>query len=140
MAEIRPEQKYHSQPRHFWETSWWLPSQLVDLVWLHKVSIQNFSFLSICRIVLTTFSGVGGWCGLFEINSNSALKLELKLELAGAELGKKNDNTTTSHEQHDKNDNKTMPQQYHSNNNTTKSQQQQKSNTTTHNNKTTTQQ
>ena len=32
---------------------------------------------------------MGGWCGLFEINSNSALKLELKLELAGAELGKK---------------------------------------------------
>ena len=30
---------------------------------------------------------MGGWCGLFEINSNSALKLELKLELAGAELG-----------------------------------------------------
>ena len=30
---------------------------------------------------------VGGWCGLFEINSNSALKLKLKLDLAGAELG-----------------------------------------------------
>ena len=58
----------------YWETSWWLASKLVDLVWLNKVSIQNFSFL--CRIVLTTFSGVGGEDNLRLIQLSSQVGVE----------------------------------------------------------------
>ena len=57
----------YSQPQHFWETSQWLASQLVVLVWLNKASIPNFSFLGsleVTQIYLPGWvGGVGGWVG-----------------------------------------------------------------------------
>ena len=58
------QKKYHSQPQHFWKTSWWLASKLVDLVWLNKVSNTGIEFNSItitkripeqCQKILTNF-------------------------------------------------------------------------------------
>ena len=34
------EISYHSQPCHFWETSWGLANQLVDLLWFDKTKYQ----------------------------------------------------------------------------------------------------
>ena len=44
----------------YWETSWWLASKLVDLVWSNKAPIPNLSFLG---SLLTTIPGVGGGGG-----------------------------------------------------------------------------
>ena len=41
----------------YWETSWWLASKLVDLVWSNKAPILNLSFLG---SMFTTILGVGG--------------------------------------------------------------------------------
>ena len=40
----------------YWETSWWLASKLVDLVWSNKAPIPNLSFLG---SLFTTILGVG---------------------------------------------------------------------------------
>ena len=44
----------------YWETSWWLASKLVDLVWSNKAPIPNLSFLG---SLFTTILGVGGGGG-----------------------------------------------------------------------------
>ena len=44
-------QKYYSQPLHFWGTSLGLARYLVDLAWLNKASIPNFSHLGSLEMV-----------------------------------------------------------------------------------------
>ena len=60
MAEIWEKQQYYSQPRHFWETSWWLASQLVGLAGLNKGPITNFSFLGSPEVCFETIPGRRG--------------------------------------------------------------------------------
>ena len=58
----------------YWETSWWLASKLVDLVWSNKAPIPNLSFLG---SLLTTILGVGRlvaeamwWVVIIRYNAN----------------------------------------------------------------------
>ena len=43
------------------ETSWGLDSQLIELVWLNKASIPNFSFLGSLEVHQIYLPGWGGW-------------------------------------------------------------------------------
>ena len=74
----------------FWKTSWWLASQLVDLVWLNKASIPNFSLqggLEVLQIYLPGWVGDGvGSHTDYKTNLSSQLDLhwtgQLELSLA----------------------------------------------------------
>ena len=68
----------------YWESSWWLASKLVDLVWSNKAPIPNLSFLV---SLFTTIPGGWGWVGVEIIRikavlSSTGLGLELELSLA----------------------------------------------------------
>ena len=52
--------RYHSYPRQFRETRWWPASYLVNLDWLNKASIPNFSTQGSLKVAQIY---VAGWVG-----------------------------------------------------------------------------
>ena len=69
----------------FWETSWGLDSQLVDLVWLNKASMPNFKFLGSLEVAQTYLPGWGGWGGFTVIIMQVSVQTGTG---TGTELGK----------------------------------------------------